>query len=432
MSNLRLFLDTGRGYLALLKVLLRLWWPNQVATKKEEGVAILLAEALPPFVTAGTFRPLSWLRYSDEHGWRINAYGLNSEAGFSRSEYLLDQVSGENKIRYVSPDHPKTSWRFFPNVDGGLLTAVNYFNSVLADQACKKPQVIVATGPSFCNLVAGYWLSRYYSVPLFVDFRDEWSFCPRGFVEHYPFDKYWESKILNHCRSAFVVTPVMKEIYSSIYPQFAEKFKILTNGIELNDIGESSSVESCHDRRSLIVRYVGTVGTWTDPSAFVESLVGLSKALDFKVVVEFVGGFDSRISEALIGSQGVEIKFIGKVDKNLAHSYMESADLLLQLSPPGTETAYPLKLFDYMHTSKPILIYGEKYQFADIVLNNDAGYFVNDNDVDALRCALLESYAIKVGEMPSLDCEKRVRWVNAHTREKLARDFYEYLEAYGR
>lgn len=421
-----IFRATIAGYFSLFKVYLTLFLRKKISRSNSVKKLLIVAESLPPFVTAGAFRPLSWLRYADENNWEAYAFSLGEEAGFSRSDYLSSHVGEKNKQFYVSPNHPKMSWKLFPNVDGGLLTAVNYFRTAVEEIKNDPPHVVVSTGPSFCNLVAGYWISRYFSVPLIIDFRDEWSFCPRSFVEHYPFDTYWEKKVIGACKQALVATPIMQEAYAKLYPQFEDKFHTLTNGIELEDIESNALPKPSGDKDSLLIRHVGTIGAWTDPTLLVNQINSIKDQLDFNIRIEFIGGADARIAEKLEREKLVDLAFLGKVDKNVAHDYMETSDVLLQLSPEGSETAYPLKLFDYMHTTNPILIFGIKYRFADIVLQNDAGFFVHTDDKSQLKEALISAYNKKTN--PSNDVnEKRVDWVNKHTRKNLAKTFYGHV-----
>ena len=106
---------------------------------------------------------------------------------------------------------------------------------------------------------------------------------------------------------------------------------------------------------------------------------------------------------------------------------MRKARALLIINEPDLSRYIPGKLFDYIASRTPVLVYGDGGEVARIVRELGAGFVVQTDDVTALAQALLALSQSSVGSDPALVTD----WLARHTRERSAMDLLALLEDLG-
>jgi glycosyltransferase involved in cell wall biosynthesis len=97
---------------------------------------------------------------------------------------------------------------------------------------------------------------------------------------------------------------------------------------------------------------------------------------------------------------------------------MAQCAALLIINHPLLDRALPTKLFDYLATGRPILVYGNgESEMSDLVLRLGAGMIVAEGDDEALNRALRQ-----VRERPASDWQtaRRLKFLEQHTRAAMA------------
>jgi hypothetical protein len=112
-----------------------------------------------------------------------------------------------------------------------------------------------------------------------------------------------------------------------------------------------------------------------------------------------------------------------QLSKTNAIDRMCRADGLLLLSDERLARYLPGKLFDYIASRVPILIYGAEGEATRVVKKLNAGYCCRDGDVAGLSLALR---ALRDRLPRSIESEE---WLNGHRRDSLAGEFFQLLNS---
>ena len=105
---------------------------------------------------------------------------------------------------------------------------------------------------------------------------------------------------------------------------------------------------------------------------------------------------------------------------------MRQSDALLILAEPELERYRPGKLYDYIAAGPPVLVYGHSGEASELIERLGAGFFVPANDTDALE-KTLDQICESISTFPNRSAEIN-EWLEQHTREALARRFFDILE----
>lgn len=399
---------------------------------RNEGKHLLiLAWLFPPMITGGVYRPLSFARYAAERGWRVTVFaGPLPNVTTAPGEYLRNQLPESVNVQRVSPLKLSLSYRFFPQLDGGFDNVIATLETALACKAL-APSIVLASGPPFHNFVAAWHLSRYFKAPLVLDYRDEWTQCPFDFVRSGHYDGTWEQRCLEEARSVIVTTNSFADQAAKAFPSVgSNKFTLIPNGFDPADIPTFHPTPPLRmDNKPIIeISFLGYLGDHTPPDSFIATLqkaVELRPDLERRVRIRFIGNIAPAIRERLLAySYRGLILLTDQVPKPDALRIMQETDALLILNPLPLHRYIPGKLFDYVASGSPILVYGEGGEAANIVRELDAGQIVPEGDPHALTAAL--DRLANTPDNPSP--EIRAAWLASHHRKVLADRLLDHLE----
>jgi len=386
---------------------------------------LLLAGMLPPSMSGGVHRPLSFMKYGDQNGWRIAAIGYEfTDEITAAGESLMQSVPPSVRLFRIGASRLEPGWRLFPQIDGGMLSGlavVSMARRVLAF----RPSVVLASGPPFHSFVAAYYLSHIFGARLVLDYRDEWTESPFTFVNLGNSDRYWERRCLAKADLAVFTTQSQIDHAVSVFGELdRDRCLLVPNGWEPGDL----PVKGVADGRGepgtdtdVVLSFVGNLGNHTLPDTFFGTLgVVLSRpGRHGGARVRFVGRRSPKAMDAINAfAHSNAIELIDQVPKAEVFDRMEESDGLLLISLPGLARYIPGKLYDYLSSTRPIVIYGHEGEVSAIVANLGAGMFVPEGDADALADAF---DAIRAGPRTRWDTPERRDWIRTHTREAAAR-----------
>jgi glycosyltransferase involved in cell wall biosynthesis len=221
-----------------------------------------------------------------------------------------------------------------------------------------KPDAIIATGPPFETLKAGWSLHRQTKLPLVADFRDPWTYG----VQWHPAnpkrardERAWEARVVRDSAAVVVVTPAMQATMRDAYPEAADKIDLVMNGYEDLD---GPDVAPPTDR--FVVSYIGSVMERRLPPVLFEGLRRLRSrhaeiARDLRV--QLIGpnlGVSSPTD--LIRAEQVDdlMEWLGPVTHERSRVLMRSSHVLLHIESTATY-AVSGKLFEYLAARRPVL-----------------------------------------------------------------------------
>jgi glycosyltransferase involved in cell wall biosynthesis len=424
----RTLADTALSCATLLNLELlplRWKWGPRGERRSRDGRHLALLAPLPPHTGAGVHRPLSFMQYGARRGWRIDAFvGPAPDKEREHGEELLARVPASARLHVVPPPTRQPSHNFFPRVDGGFTKALAHARVAIDALHDDPPDVVLASGPPFFTFVAARFVARHFDVPFVLDYRDEWTECPFDFVKKDGDDLKWERRCLAEAEAVLFVTESFLEHQLRVFPQLdRRRAHVVPNGWDPDDfaIASRDSASTPHQMNGIVqIAHVGALSGHTPPFEFLESVQQL---LDdrpewiARLRVSFIGRRSLTADAALREFPYPEVvEVIDQVGKREAIRRMHDADVLLVLSAPGLERYLPSKLFEYLASRRPVLIFGSAGESSALVEKLGAGMLCGPGSGEALANALT---ALCDLELPPHDHAVSA-WLQNHRRDVLS------------
>jgi glycosyltransferase involved in cell wall biosynthesis len=394
----------------------------------------LLASALPPSSLAGVYRPLSFMRYGCQLGWRIDAFCSEaSREHRQHGEELLSRVPREATLHVVPPSSRQPAYRLFPRVDGGFTNALAYARYAITTMADDPPDAVLASGPPFFTFVAALFVARRFGVPLVLDYRDEWTECPFGFVTKDGRDRDWERRCLRQADAVLFTTASHLQHQLATFPELdPRKAHLVPNGWEPEDFAEGEGerpTAGAGESATLRLAHVGNLAGHTPPHEFLDSLQHLlTDEPDWvpRIRVQFIGRRSSGADEAIRAFKfPTVLEVIDQVGKREASQRMQECDVLLLLAKPDLERYLPGKLFDYLAARRPVLVFGARGESSALIDQLGAGVLCPPGSAAALREALVRLCDL---DMSRQDDTVHL-WLQEHRRDILASHAFDIIES---
>lgn len=422
---------------------------------------LMVAYVFPPIGGIGAQRTVQFAKYLPQFGWRPVILTVTASPDFILDESLGDTLPSEVEIYRARSWEPLNAARAKKVADrvetagsgslmrqrlmqglkavysamrvpddkvGWLPYAVSLGKRIIADE---KIDLIYATAPPYTNLLVGRSLARATSLPLAVDYRDEWSTIeyralPTNFVT-LSLNRRMERAVLS---SADVVISALSSLEprlrtNRLVPQ-SIPFEYIPNGFDPADY-EDSRPESSHATNKFLIVYTGTFyGERQTPEHFLRGLNDfLKQQPDARTHLEvrFVGSIFGRHA-GLISELGLTdvVDVLGVVTHKEAIQHQLAADLLLLIigKGAGSELVLTGKLFEYLGAKRPILaLVPPEGAAAELIRSTQTGFVVDATNTSAIVDQLSALYSNwRRGEIHFTPNEQKV---DAYDRRSLTR-----------
>lgn len=261
-----------------------------------------------------------------------------------------------------------------------------------------KIKFIYATSPPPSVDLIGYLLSIMTRSKLIVDHRDPWAKCKMREENQLlvKLHHYLESMVFKKASCILTTTDKYTDELKNMMPEYLEKIYTIYNGYDSSDY---LKLNNCMRHDKLIMTYLGNFYMDRSPVQFIKAvgeIVKENKEIRGKLEVLFIGTqkYINGISlEDLVSDAGIMeyVHFIDRVSYQESLKYMLNSDVLL-LFAPHQYYQIPAKTFEYMASRRPILAFTEDGATADLVRNYHAGLVVPQDDLDAIKEAILILY----------------------------------------
>jgi len=389
---------------------------------------LLIASHLPPNSTGGVFRPLSFIKHAKKNKWHCEAFSLdfpvtNKEAG----QFLLNSIEDSACLHRTPLNTLKTSWSLSPRIDGGFSNSLNMFFDVIK-KIKYRPHVILATGPSFSSFLTGYYLSKYFHIPLVLDYRDEWTLCPFSWIEKEQLNLFFERKCCKQATKIIFTTDSHLQNHCQAFPDIpVNTRKIIANGFESDDFSTENSLQKSSTYFTLA--FIGNLSHHSLPDNFfknLENLFSKRPELTDKIRIIFAGN-KSPESCTLIDNFKFKqiIETHNHLSKENAVQLMKESNALLLLAGKGMSGYIPGKLFDYLASYRPILFYGELGEASSIIENLNAGIVISYSDTTDKLEKAIDSLLYKDIHLDKIKIDA---WLSSYERSALATELYLELD----
>lgn len=421
--------DTLSGYSRYARFRISGLGTEAVQGEQANRHLLLLAWLFPPTVSGGVYRPLSFARRAADLGWQVTVIaGPEPDVSSPAGRYLLDRLPSSVRVVRIADSTLRPSYRFFPRIDGGFGNVIDTLERAIAPDI-STPSIILASGPPFHNFVVGWHLSRRLKTPLVLDYRDEWTQCPFEFVRQGNSDFQWERKCLEQASSVVFTTRSFIEQAHVAFPEVdTRKFVHIPNGFDLDDLGQiAPNASQAANPRPVKLSFLGALGSHTPADGFLAAVTRMLEAHpDWRerLRIQFVGQRHRGVDRAMAnGALSGIVSLRDQVSKPEAIEIMRESSALIALNPTALNRYIPGKLFDYIASGRPILVYGEGGEVASVVSELNAGAVVPEDDINCLHDALED---LSSRPLPAND-SRRKEWLQRHERSTLADRLLEHL-----
>jgi glycosyltransferase involved in cell wall biosynthesis len=438
MNLLRTLVDTAFSSVSLLNMehpsLRHLTRGRKGNHRGSDSRHLALFAPMPPHTGAGVYRPLSFMQYGARHGWRIDAFA--GPAPDNESEHgaeLLARVPTSARLHIVPPPSRQPSYNFFPRVDGGFTKAIAHAEFAIDVLRDDPPDLVLASGPPFFTFVAARFVARHFDVPFVLDYRDEWTECPFDFVNKDGDDLKWERRCLADADAVLFVTESLLRHQLGVFQELdPQRGHVVRNGWDPDDFASASrDLSRAPHQRTAVLRlaHVGNLAGHTPPFEFLESLRQLLSARPewiSRLKVSFIGRRSESADAAFRAFPYPDVlELTAHVGKREAIRRMYEADVLLLLSAPDLDRSLPSKLFEYIASRRPVLIFGSPGESSTLIEKLSAGMLCPSGSGEALGDALMRSRDL---DMSPFD-QTVSAWLQNHRRDALAARAFEIFES---
>lgn len=427
------FFDTLKGYHRIFSELTRAL-PNKNISSIDPRLLILVWE-FAPAIAGGVYRPAALARYANQTGRNVTvvtaaAPSEPSAAGLA----LLDYVGSAVDIERFNASTLTPSFRLFPQIDGGMLTALDMIDAVHHKFHDDTPRTIIASGPPFCSFVAGLMLSRNPNTKLILEYRDEWTSCPFDFVSKTAADFNLEKKCLDRANIVIFTTESQRTYSASRFgTSILGKSIVIPNGWEPRAGQDDRLPTTAIAETRCVLTFAGKLGGHTNPDQFLKSLGRILKRrpdLVNRLLLRFVGAKTPQVTQLLLDfpfSQMIEsIPVVPLVD---AARMMRESDALLLFHDPRFHRYLPGKLYEYAASGTQILLIDDNGESDRLVNELNLGWSVSSSDdikFETIIYSIIERHSL-VNNKSIKRNEKLEKWLAEHTREVITRKFLDLL-----
>ncbi len=330
----------------------------------------------------------------------------------------------------------------YPNIRGSFVRRLIYLFTYmclafLAGCLIARPDVIYAPNtPGMVGWV-GYLLSRFRRVPLVYEVADVWpdAAIAMGALTNpmiISVSRWMEKKTYER---ANIITALTRGIKGNLEEKgiSPQKVALVTNGVdpEIFESTKEAGIGSIRMELSLgdrfVCLYLGAHGHYNSLSTIIETAKSLEADRRFVFVLIGDGDCKPRLIRMVEDLGLSNVVFLPPVPRVKSSGYLAMADVFLLPNRRGNFFCMnlPNKLFDYLISSRPIVVAGEG-ETGDVVRAANAGVVVPAEDSAAMAGAVVKMASMDVQSRLKLGANGR-NFVLAHYHRKSQADDIEQV-----
>jgi glycosyltransferase involved in cell wall biosynthesis len=301
-----------------------------------------------------------------------------------------------------------------------------------------KPDIIIVSSLSLLSIIYGYFLKKRYNSTLVFEIRDIW---PLTMTEEGGFSS-WHPLVLllgmvekfGYKKADLIVGTMprldlhVREILGHDRPFFCSPigYSKESKSASLSNLGKLD-LESYFPKDKIIVGYCGSMGI----SNALDTLIRCIEMLDEHPDVHFVlvGDGDLRKKYMLRLALSANATFVPRVPPTEVPHFLALCDILYLSTHNSKVWRFGQsmnKFVEYMLSSKPIL--ATYSGFPSMLNESKAGEFVQPDDEDLLKAAILKYTSMTSSEREGIGANGR-RWIlRNRSYERLADDYLLEME----
>lgn len=271
-----------------------------------------------------------------------------------------------------------------------------------------KPNVIIGSSVHLLAVLAAYYIAKYYKAKFIMEVRDLW---PQTIIDIGQMsEKNLLIKILQslekflYRRAERIITllPLANEYITSCGIN-EKKIVWIPNGVDLERFGDISEVKKTYAQFK--VMYLGTHGRVNalDVLLDVAKIIQDNKYYKIKFILKGDGTEKKNLISYKNKLKLRNMEFRDPVKKTCVNKILKEADVLVSPMKDSTLYKYGIsynKEFDYMASSKPIILAGNPAN--NIVEKARCGITTAPEDPEAFASAIIELYHLPKEEREAM------------------------------
>lgn len=262
------------------------------------------------------------------------------------------------------------------------------------------------------------------NAPLFYEAKNERNSSVLNLVM-----KKLEIQAYKKCDILVCVSQTLKEIIISQLGISPDKIHVMPNGVDI-DYFNPDSYKQHRLTNDFVIGFVGTTQKWQRLDILFEAIHQLRKE-GYPISCIVVGdgnAYDEWHSMINKNGWGKFINFIGRVSRKEVPEYIKGFDICYSAPQEMDIGLYisPLKLYEYMAMSKPVLASNTE-DSKKLILNNSTGYLFQFGDIVDLKSKIIEAYNSKK-ELEEMGRNARSLIVENHSWEKRIEILYNQIK----
>jgi glycosyltransferase involved in cell wall biosynthesis len=398
---------------------------------------LLVVYAFPPAGGVGVLRAASLARYLPAEGIQLDVLTTRNPSSVGTEQSLLQEIPEEVVIhRTVTLDIPFSLKKKLKGLISGSKassapSAANskpqrkpsFLKSVLQDLLLPDPQVtwlpiltsaarrivverkidlVLITGAPYSNyLLAERLRKRFPHLAIVLDFRDEWLATSFGVASFqfsrskraHEFAVHAEANAVKSATAVVAVTEAARREIHSRYPHDPEsKYHHIPNGFDATRLRLSPPASSSEPESKILVTYVGSVYTSTEPTTLVEALASLPPEVKSRYKFRFIGHIEEPRYRDTLLQLGDMVELKGFMPQHEALNAMNETDYVLLVSHDRLNVS--AKFYDYIGSTKPILACVHPDGDIRLLLEQlRAGWWADSHNVNAIRQLFIDAAA---------------------------------------
>lgn len=360
---------------------------------------LVLAVKFPPTGGVGAIRTIKFVKYLPAFGWRPIVVTPQSKTKDVQDDSLIKEIPPETIIhRPYFFDYcvhfPKILTILLRPIDKCIFFPDKYlkWNKVAFKYISQKiiPKekidlIYTSVGP-FSTMLLAHALKQKFQIPIFIDFRDPFSFYQYAILDQ---KKSYRKKARQIEKEVFKdvdhinnVTEIIKKKYERIYPFIRAKSSLIPNGYDEADF---TGLAPKTKNTVFTIGYNGSFSRIVPIDPLIRAIVtiyqrhGICMRLSMATPIKK----DKMVSRYAYLFQHDLIDYKGFLPhkKSLKNIYQSDVSALVLNDIEATEGIVPAKTFEYLRSANPILLLHKREgHLAEIINKTKSGIAVDIAD----------------------------------------------------
>ncbi len=375
---------------------------------------LMIVPFFPPMGGGGVYRPLSFVRYLPEHGWRVTVVAPRGDAFWIRDESLVATIPSDCRVVRTAtwsaqgvlaaaraggksaPTRSSSKFAVARRAGAMLLvpdTYVGWFpfalRAALREARATAFDAVYSTSPPETSHLVGDAVRARTRLPWVADFRDPWMnlrLLDPPSAWHARVHRALEARVCAHARAVLVTTRWHEATMKESYPR-ANVIRI-ANGYDGDEARSVADVAP--EARPMRIVHAGMLTQRRSATPFLEALARFFAARPearADIEVEFVGAREDeneRAVDRLALSDRVQFRASLPHDSVLQLERRAHVLLLIKHVDSRYDGLVPGKLYEYIGLARPVLALAPPGEARSLVESLRRGETADAGDVEAI------------------------------------------------